>query len=204
MKDKKFNRFYFLIFLFLFLSFLVTASANAATYYVATNGSDSNPGTEAQPWRTIYYGAEQLYPGDTLLVKQGTYAPRSNTGAFYIPGIQPARSGTQSQPITIKAYPGHSVTIDGTLSNAPAIGSYARNWIIYDGFYIYRGCMYIQEASNVTVQNCEMQYGAAEDTNHINMVRIAVSANTIIRNNKIHGNKNAGSGYNMPAIMMYQ
>lgn len=45
----------------------------ATTYYVATNGNDSNPGTDAAPFRTIARGSRQLAPGDTLFIRQGTY-----------------------------------------------------------------------------------------------------------------------------------
>jgi len=34
---------------------LAAASAQATDYYVSTSGSDSNPGTSAQPFRTITY-----------------------------------------------------------------------------------------------------------------------------------------------------
>jgi hypothetical protein len=44
------------------------------TYYVATNGSDSNPGTLAQPWLTIQHAANAAVAGDTVTVEPGTYA----------------------------------------------------------------------------------------------------------------------------------
>jgi hypothetical protein len=45
----------------------------AATYYVAVDGSDENPGTESQPWRTIQHAFDQAEPGDTVKVGEGTY-----------------------------------------------------------------------------------------------------------------------------------
>src|SRR5688572_25242822 len=45
----------------------------AATFYVATTGSDSNPGTESQPFRTIKKGVSVLSAGSTLYIKSGTY-----------------------------------------------------------------------------------------------------------------------------------
>ena len=44
----------FLVYALVF--FLGTSTAQAATYYVATTGSDSNPGTLQQPFRTIVKG----------------------------------------------------------------------------------------------------------------------------------------------------
>src|SRR5262249_33755 len=42
-------------------------------YYVATTGSDSNPGTLENPFRTIAAGTRALHGGDTLLIRAGTY-----------------------------------------------------------------------------------------------------------------------------------
>jgi hypothetical protein len=43
------------------------------TYYVATSGNDSNPGTETLPWRTIQKAANIVSTGDTVYIKAGTY-----------------------------------------------------------------------------------------------------------------------------------
>lgn len=58
-----------------FLAFaLLVSAAKAATYYVATNGSDSNPGTQAQPWITIQRAANTIAAGDTVNIAAGDYA----------------------------------------------------------------------------------------------------------------------------------
>src|SRR5262249_57275556 len=54
-------------------SLMHAQKSEAATYYVDTNGSDSNPGTEEQPFQTLSTGVLVLSPGDTLYVKNGTY-----------------------------------------------------------------------------------------------------------------------------------
>ncbi len=79
----------------------------AATYYVDGDNpkaSDASRGTEARPWKTIFRSVGQLQPGDTLLVKAGTYRET----------VILTTSGTADQPITIQAYPGHEgkVVID--------------------------------------------------------------------------------------------
>ena len=58
--------------------FVLSASAHAATYYVATSGNDSNPGTQASPWRTIQKAANTANSGDTVQVDLGTYVERVN------------------------------------------------------------------------------------------------------------------------------
>jgi hypothetical protein len=103
-----------------------TATGNV--YYVAANGNDSNPGTEAQPFRTMKRGASSLKPGDTLYVKNGTYV-----GSSQLRGI-PSGS-TWSAPVTIAAYPGHRPTIVAEPRDT-ALYFVGNHYIIIDGFII--------------------------------------------------------------------
>ncbi len=85
----------------------INASAQGSVYYVAppaSGGNDSNPGTEAQPWATIQKAANTLTAGDTVYIKAGTYQEQ----------VIPQNSGSVGNTITYAAYPGHTVTIDGT------------------------------------------------------------------------------------------
>ena len=56
--------------------FVLNASAQVNDYYVATTGSDSGPGSQSQPWKTITHAASALSlggSGTTVHVAQGTY-----------------------------------------------------------------------------------------------------------------------------------
>jgi parallel beta-helix repeat protein len=86
--------------------------SDGTIHYVAPTGSDSNPGTEAQPWRTIQKAADTLVAGDTVYIKAGTYRER----------VTPQNSGGAGQYIVYSAYPGDTVTIDGTGINVPEWG----------------------------------------------------------------------------------
>src|SRR5207237_4857035 len=55
----------------------VSPVANGATYYVASTGSDSNPGSQSLPFRQIRRGVSAASPGDTILVADGSYLGRS-------------------------------------------------------------------------------------------------------------------------------
>ena len=99
------SRSIFLVFLFLAV-FGSAASVYAAIYYVAKGGSDSNPGTEEQPWLTIQKAADTLQAGDTVYVKAGTYNET----------VTPANSGSAGNYITYEAYEGESVIVDGGTS----------------------------------------------------------------------------------------
>jgi|GEM_PF-568162 len=92
----------------------VPVEAAAKTYYVATTGSDSNPGTEALPFATLQKAVDTMVAGDTTLVKNGTYTKQTDRGAF----VRFTRSGTADAWITLKAYPGHLPKIVSTVLNA--------------------------------------------------------------------------------------
>jgi hypothetical protein len=89
-----------------FVSALMLASASsaqAATYYVSTTGSDSNTGTLTLPFRTIQKAANLMRAGDTCLIRAGTYRET----------VTPANSGVSGSPITFDAYPNERAIITG-------------------------------------------------------------------------------------------
>ncbi len=206
-----------IIFLIL-LIILFSLQAEATNYYVDQSiGNNSNAGTEIAPWLTMIYGAKQLSAGDTLYVKNGTYAtcvPTLNNPPGYTPnpdgydmGIMPANSGTSENPITIKVYPGHKPVIDGTTANWSTIGSNQKNYIIFDGFKLYKGIFYLNQCNNVIIQNCEM-YGGwvhAGDPSYTNMVFLRYAQNCTIQNNIIYGNKDTAPDQqtNQAAVILH-
>ena len=82
---------------------LATAVATATEFYAAPNGNDANPGTESAPMATIQAAVNKLQPGDTCLLRCGTYR---ETVTF-------PRSGTAGKPITLKPYGSEKVTVSG-------------------------------------------------------------------------------------------
>lgn len=80
--------------------------AQGTTYYVDNghpSASDSNPGTESEPWLTIQHAADVATAGDTVVVKAGSYWER----------VVPQNSGTVGHRITFRAEPRRSVTMYG-------------------------------------------------------------------------------------------
>ena len=47
------------------------AKESGKSYYVATTGDDSNPGTKDRPFRTIQKAVGAVKPGDTVRIKAG-------------------------------------------------------------------------------------------------------------------------------------
>jgi uncharacterized repeat protein (TIGR01451 family) len=102
----------------------IDVSAQGAVYYVAPTGNNSNPGTEAQPWRTIQKAANTLVAGDTVYIKAGIYQEQ----------VIPQNSGSAGNSITYAAYPGDTVTIDG---NSVSLPSYETGlFVVEDRSYI--------------------------------------------------------------------
>jgi len=85
------------------LGMLVTARSGGKTFLVAPSGSDANPGTPKQPFRTIQRAADVMRPGDTCFVRAGVYRET----------VRPACSGDQDAPITFAAYQDEKVVISG-------------------------------------------------------------------------------------------
>jgi len=111
---------------------LLAQAASGATYYVAPGGSDSNPGTLAEPWATIQHAADTAAAGDTVLARAGVYNEHvafTNSGS--------AAGGF----ITFSNYPGETATVDGTGLDIPG-GQYGlftlenASYVIVTGFEI--------------------------------------------------------------------
>jgi hypothetical protein len=75
------------------------------SFYVATTGDDSNPGTEGAPWRTVQHAANTVRAGNTVYVRGGIYEELVSINA----------SGDASNGfITFKSYPGETAVLDAT------------------------------------------------------------------------------------------
>ena len=86
---------------------LLAALPVSGDFFVAKNGNNSNPGTEASPKLTIAAGISLLGAGKTLIVKAGVYAEQNLGNA--IP------NGTSwSDVTTVRANTGDSVIIRPT------------------------------------------------------------------------------------------
>jgi len=86
--------------LFLLFAFWLSP-AFAGSYYVATNGNDTNEGSVRSPWATIINAMRKVQPGDTIFVRGGTYAE----GEIWIQRNY-GMGGKNGKYVTISAYPG--------------------------------------------------------------------------------------------------
>jgi parallel beta-helix repeat protein len=152
-------------------SILSSVSGEAATYYVATSGNDANQGTESQPFRTIQRGVNNLRSGDTLYIREGTYAERISPSTMTIP------SGTSwSNPVTISGYSGETVTLQNVALNTGSNISYVvfENLVLgtsdgSGGLYVGCGSHHIR-LSNSEVKNAPengIQFCSTADYNEV-------------------------------------
>lgn len=65
-----------------------------ATRYVSPSGNNVGQGTSLNPWKTLQYAVDNILPGDTLVVRPGTYSERV---------IVPAKAGGSASARTIIA-----------------------------------------------------------------------------------------------------
>lgn len=83
--------------------------ATGSTYFVAVNGTDGAAGSETAPWRTLQYAVDAVAPGDTILVRGGTYT------AGFVVGVSGTAVGGW---ITLRNYPNEHPVIDGSTITA--------------------------------------------------------------------------------------
>ncbi len=110
------------------LFFIGEVAAYAATYYTATTGFDSNPGTIEQPFKTIVKGVHSMRAGDTLKIREGTYAERLHHNSRVV-----FPSGTSwTNAVTIAAYPGERVVLQPGSGGSVVSIETAKQYIIFD------------------------------------------------------------------------
>jgi len=84
---------------------MITAPGKGAVYYVAKSGSDSNVGSSDSPFLTINRAAQAAYPGDEIIVREGTYRE----------WVKPLRGGeSEEKRIIYRAAAGEDVRILGS------------------------------------------------------------------------------------------
>ncbi len=97
--------------------------ARATNFYVAPSGSDSNSGTQTQPFRTLQKAADVVEPGDNVYVANGTYK-----------GFHLTRSGQPSARITFVALGNSVVVNENNDRNDHNINLEGASWVTVDGF----------------------------------------------------------------------
>ncbi|HZK96950.1 MAG TPA: DUF5977 domain-containing protein [Prolixibacteraceae bacterium] len=101
------------------------------TLFVSPNGSNSNPGTESQPFLTFAYAASKANPGDVVVFENGIY---KGTPGNYMAIL--SKSGTSSAYITFKARNKGGAILDGQNNSAISAFHINGSYISISGFEI--------------------------------------------------------------------
>jgi len=209
----------------IFLTALILSCAPlwAATYYLSPTGSDGNPGTSLYPWKTFKKAASTVKAGDTVIVRDGTYAG----------GVTIETAGTSAKPIVFKAA-GSGAVIQGSGGERDAvyINGYslaspgwagADMYITLEGLKIRnaaRAGIRISCAHHVTVRKCTLtqngKWGIFTDYSNYSLLEdnncsysgeehgIYVSNSSdypVIRGNRVHHNSGSGIQINADPAM---
>jgi len=100
-----------------------SASGSACTKYASTSGSNSNPGTFLEPYRTIAYLLGRLHAGETGCLLPGTFQEnvRINSG------------GSSGNPLTLTSALAVPATIYGTVSVTAAANDVVVSHLVLNG-----------------------------------------------------------------------
>lgn len=150
-------------------------------YYVSTTGNDSNPGTQAAPWKTIQKAANTMVAGQTTIVLAGDYSGQR---------VQVTKPGAAGAMITYKAQ--GTVTMKGFTVKA--------NYIAILGFEITNTDDNWQEGWGIFVQAsyCDIESNYVHFAADGGIMVYAspgnetATTNCTIRNNRLYRNATAG------------
>jgi parallel beta-helix repeat protein len=124
----------------------------AATYYVATTGNDSNAGTQGAPFRTIRKGISVIGAGDTLYIRGGSYPESINSATQTIP----VGSSWSNAPL-ISAYPSETVTLRSVGLSASYIHYVIFQNLVIDNQQTTQEAVYIYQANHIRFIGCEIK-----------------------------------------------
>ncbi|HYE25374.1 MAG TPA: right-handed parallel beta-helix repeat-containing protein [Clostridia bacterium] len=147
-------------------------TASCRTYSVS--GRNCSGGT-ALAYRDLNSASGAALPGDTILVRGGTFSTQ----------FAPRRSGAQGAPITFKAYPNETVTITDVSEQALYI--IGESYLALDGFTISDVTAWarIEGSNNITIENSTFLRARSRGTT--GSIKFVSSHHNRLLNNVIEG-----------------
>lgn len=147
-------------------------AAKAATYYLSPMGKNMNRGlSPASPWRSFDFAIGKLRPGDTLVLRDGTYPARSSAYPSIRCGAN-ARNGTAAQPITLKAENERGALLKGS-------GDQFVLYVTRCSFWAFEGLRLQSADSGGSSQG---QAILASESNHLSFRRLMLTNSNRLQN----------------------
>lgn len=165
------------LFAMMFAVAYAATPARAATYYVATDGQDSNPGTLASPWRTIQHAADNASAGATIFVRGGTYKEQ----------VKVTKGGDEAHYTSFENYAGELPVIDSGLTQEFGFMILSTQYIRVKGFEI---------------RNCKANAAAPNPYLHVAGIGVYSSSDVTIEENFIHNIIGGGRSQSFGIIVL--
>jgi len=155
---------------------VIATSASAETYYVATDGKESNNGSAESPWPSVNYALARVGGGHTIIVRPGIYME-----PILIPR---SAAGTKTQPTVIKSEVKWKAVILGAKKHGIATEPGCHR-VVIDGFEVMSartGDGIRVNGNHCTVRNCYVHNNARTG------IAVVRKAGTVIENNLVEYN----------------
>lgn len=176
------------------------ADRDSVTWYVASDGDDANSGRSIdQPFRTVNHAATVVAPGDTVIIRGGTYHE----------SVRVRATGDIGRPITFRSMPGEKVVFDGFKRNLTYGFLIAnKDSIQIDGLYftdLGRGgvipwnvgenaAIMLYRSDNISITRCLLD-GRGSGPYSPGLVWAVSSNDVLVKNCVISGNMGGGVGF---------
>lgn len=158
--------------------------------FVHPDGSNSAAGTEQDPFGTLDHAIDQSQPGDVIVLRGGVYDHSSTIR------INANRSGTESSPVIVFAYPGEEPILDftsqPTANNEHGMRVYASHWHLYGFTLRYAGHNGIRVDGNHNRLERLTVHGNYDTGIHIMGSANAPASHNLIMNSDSFDNFNSG------------
>ena len=116
--------------------FCLTSSGLAATYYMAPNGVDANPGSSNSPFATIMRAQSAAKSGDTVYLRGGTYL-LDNSNLTTTNSAWAIVNNITKSGISYLAYPGELPVFD--FSNVKPVGWRVTAFLVTGSSCVFKG-----------------------------------------------------------------
>jgi prepilin-type N-terminal cleavage/methylation domain-containing protein len=170
------------------------ATGGANCYYIDVNGSDTNPGTFALPYKTFRPAIVAAVPGDIIYARGGTYnydnsmleseGRRTYISIQNVTGQYTVNNGAAGNPITVRNYPGENPILDMndarfnlTTGYRPAVTIREKSFWTLDGFEIVNGHVSLNAYPSGATVNAGLTHDIIIRNNHIHHLTMESSEN---------------------------